>query len=104
MNTENFWKRVIAQIKAHKITQEKFAEYLNIPRSTFYDWLRFNTAPDVFTAYNMATVLGVSLEYLICGEDKRNEKIRMEQTETRKTTESRVKILVEKLQEEIQKF
>jgi len=104
MNTENFWRRVKEQIKAHRITQDKFAEYINIPRSTFYDWLRFNIAPDIFTAYSIATALGVSLEYLITGDDKTSEKLRMEQTGTRKITEAQVKMLVGKLQEEVVKF
>jgi len=104
MNTENLWKRVKAQIKAHKITQKKFSEYIGVPKSTFYDWIRFNITPDVITAYRIASALGVKLEYLITGEDKRNEKLRMAETETRKMTESEVKKLVRKLQEEVSKF
>ena len=61
-------------------------------------------APDIFTAYNISNALGTSLEYLITGEDRKNEKLRMEQTEIRKTTEAEVKKLVGRLQEEIMKF
>ena len=101
---EYFWIRVIDQIKAHKISREKFAEYLGVPRSTFYYWLKSGIPPDVITAYKIATALGVSIEYLIAGEDKKSEKLRMEQTETRKTTEVQVKKLVEELQKEVVKF
>ena len=104
MNTEKLWKRVKLQIKSHKISQEKFAGYISIPRSTFYRWLRFNIAPDVFTAYNIASALGVSLEYLLTGTDKKSEQERMKQTEERKITEAQVKKLVGKLQDEVVKF
>jgi len=104
MNLDNFWKRIKEEMKAHKITQEKFAEYLSIPRSTFFRWQKLNVIPDMATAYNMATALGVSVEYLITGINGKSEQLRMEQTEARKTTEAQVKKLVEKLQEEVLKF
>ena len=104
MKTKRLWKRVKAQIKSHKITLKKFAEYINVPRSTLYGWIRLNLAPDVFTAFDIATALGVSLEYLVTGEDKKSEKLRMEQTESRKTTEAEVRKLVGKLQDEVVKF
>ena len=104
MSIEKFWGRVKDEVKAHKISQEKFAEYLGVPRSTFNRWQKYNMAPDVFTAYNIATALGVSLEYLITGEDRKSERLRMEQTEARKITEAQVKKLVEKLNEEVLKF
>ena len=101
---ERFWKRVRAEIKAHKMTQKKFAEYICVPRSTFYSWQKFCIIPDVVTAYNIATALGVSLEFLVTGESGRSERLRMEQTETRKSTEDEVKKLVIKLQEEVVNF
>ena len=101
---DKFWERVKNLIKSHKITQEKFVDYIGIPRSTFYDWLRLEMVPDVITAYNIATALGVSLEYLLTGVDRKSEEERMRQTEERKTTEAQVKKLVGKLQEEIVKF
>ena len=104
MNTEKFWNRVKAQMKAHKITQVKFAEYIDVPRSTFLRWLKFNISPDVETAYNIATALGVSLEYLVTGENKKAEKIRMEQTEARKSAEIELKKLAGKFQEELLKL
>ena len=104
MKTDNFWNRVQEQINAHKISREKFAEYLSIPRSTFCRWMKNNVAPDVYTAYNIATALGVSLEYLITGEDKKSERLRMEQTETRKIIEAHIKTIAGKLQEEVLKF
>ena len=104
MNTENFWRRVKNQIKAHKISQVKFLEYINIPKSTFCRWVKYNMAPDVFTAYDISTALGTTLDYLITGEDRKSEKIRMEQTESRKSTEAEIKKLVGLLQNEIMNF
>ena len=104
MSMNNFWGLVKEQIKAHKITQEKFAEYISVPRSTFFRWQRLGIIPDLCTAYNIATALGVSLEYLMTGTDKKGEEERMKQTEYRKITEAKVKKLVVNLQEEILKF
>ena len=104
MNAEELWKRVKKEIKAHKITFTQFSEYLGIPRSTFFYWMKNNTIPDLFTAYDIAIALGVSLEFLASGENWKSEKLRMEQTETRKTAEAEVKNLVDKLQSEVKKF
>ena len=104
MDTENFWKRVKDQAKAHKISLEKFAEYINVPKSTFFRWKKNNLVPDVVTSYNIATALGVSLEYLLTGKKQKGEEERMAQIKARKNTEARVKKLVEKLQEEVLKF
>ena len=71
MNIEEFWIRVRAQIKAHKINIKQFAEYIGIPVSTFYSWLRYGRSVEVGTAYDIATALGVSVEYLVTGEEKK---------------------------------
>ena len=104
MMVEKFWHRVRKQIKAHKISVVKFTEYIRVPRSTFYNWIRLDIIPDVITAYNIATALGVSLEYLITGEGRKAEKLRMEELEIRKNTEAQVKKLVFNLQNEVLKF
>ena len=104
MSIYNFWGRLKDQMKAHKITQEKFAEYIRVPRSTFFRWQQSGILPDLGTAHSMATALGVSLEYLVTGQDRKAEEERMIQTEERKTTEAQVKKLVVQLQEEVLKF
>ena len=104
MSIYNFWGRVKDQMKAHKITQEKFAEYIRVPRSTFFRWQQLGIIPDLSTAYNMATALGVSLENLVTGQDRKGEEERMKQTEERKNTEAQVKNLVVQLHEEVVKF
>ena len=104
MVMQKFWSRVRNQIRAHKISQEKFAQYIGVPRSTFFRWQKELISPDVATVYTIATALGVSMEYLLTGEDKKSERIRMEQTEARKTTEAQVRKLVVELQDEVLKF
>ena len=34
------WGRVENLIKAHRIDRKKFLEYVGIPRSTYYSWLK----------------------------------------------------------------
>ena len=88
-------------IKAHKISVEKFALYIDVPRSTLYRWMKDGLSVDVWTVYNIATALGVSLEYLITGKDGHDAEQRMQQIEDYKTRESNVRKLLGKMQEEM---
>ena len=65
IDTFTFWERVKKLVRAHKISQEKFAAYLGINFSTFKSWLHFDRIPDVFTACDIADALGVPVEYLV---------------------------------------
>jgi hypothetical protein len=51
--------------------------------------------------YNIATALGVSVEFLVTGKDGKNTAIRMEQTKMRKTSAAKIKKLVGELQNEM---
>ena len=104
METNGLWKRVRELVKSHRISQTKFTDYISVSRSTYYYWLRHGISPDIYTAYNISTALGVSIEYLLTGTDNKGEQERMKRTEERKDTESQVKKLVLKLQEEVVKF
>ena len=101
MEADIFWKRVRELIKAHKISQEKFAQHIDIPKSTFYGWQQQRRFPEVRTAYDMAAALGVSMEYLITGEDNENALQRMKQVETWKKTELNMKKLLKKMRNEM---
>ena len=103
-SVQYLWKRVENLIKAHNIDRKKFLEYVGIPRSTYYSWLRNNRSMEIFTAYRIATALGVSLEYLVTGIDGKSAEERMKQTEIRKTVEAEMKKLVVKMQEEVEKL
>ena len=104
MNTNEFWRRVKAQMKAHNISQKRFAEYIEVPLSTFYSWSKYNRSVEVGTAYNIATALGVSLEYLITGNDGKNAEERMKDVEVRKTAGAEIKKLIRKLEKQAVKL
>ena len=80
-----FWVRTLALIKAHKISQEKFAAYTGIHFRTFKGWVHFNRIPDAITCCDIADALGVTVEYLARGEDGLGAELRLKQTEQRKT-------------------
>ena len=51
------------------MTQKQFAEYMGIPLNTLYGWIKNERIPDTGTAYEMAVVLGVTLNYLLGGRE-----------------------------------
>ena len=61
-------------MKAHKISQKNLAQTICLKYSTLRFWLSYGYYPDVKTAYDIATTLGVSMEYLLTGKDKRTMK------------------------------
>jgi transcriptional regulator with XRE-family HTH domain len=61
-------------IKPHNLTRKEFAENLSISYSTFRSWQYNQRSVEVVTAYQIATALGVSLEYLITGAAGEKEK------------------------------
>ena len=69
MNNDTFWGRVKPLIKAHKMTQRQFAEHIGVSVNTFSGWIRHKRIPDTSTAYDMAVVLGVTLNYLLGGRE-----------------------------------
>jgi len=104
VNNKLFWRRADSLVKIRKISLEKFAAHIHVPRSTFFRWRQLGLIPDVITAYDIATALGTSVEFLITGEDRKNERLRMEQTQLRKANEVRIKELVGRLQEKVERF
>jgi len=101
MDINAYWDRVNVLIKAHKISKENFADFIDIPRSTFYAWKRYRRAPELGIAYNIATALGVSVEYLVTGNGGENGQIPIEETEQRKIFLEKVKHLTQELQNEV---
>ena len=99
-----FWPRVKRQLKAHKITQVKFAEYVGLSPGTLRGWIHHNRIPDAVSACYIADALGVTVEYLVRGIDGLAASIRMKQVEEQKTASARVKNLVAELEEESKKL
>ena len=70
MNDNTFWGRVKMLLKAHKMTQRQFAGRLGIPLSTLTSWIHYNRIPDTSSAYEIAVTLGVTLNYLLGGQER----------------------------------
>ena len=69
-NKNNFWGRVKMLLKAHKMTQKQLADRLEIPVSTLTCWIHHNRIPDTSSAYSIAILLGVTLNYLLGGKER----------------------------------
>jgi transcriptional regulator with XRE-family HTH domain len=99
----SFWGRVKILMKAHKISQEKFAAYIGVNFCTFRDWLRYNRMPDIYTAYDIADALGVSIDCLVRGKD--GTRISLENREKnvylRKTAVANIKKMAKKIVRDI---
>ena len=98
MDTIAFWKRVKTIIKAHNVSQEKFAAHIGIPLATLKGWMYHNRVPDVETAYVIAAALGVTLDYLVFG--KENDTIQEEKKRRSAVKEAAARLLT--LQNQIQ--
>jgi len=64
-----FWNRVKKILRAHKISQIKFAANLGIHYSTLKYWICYGLLPEIETAFSIADALGVSIDYLVRGTD-----------------------------------
>lgn len=64
-----FWKRTNKLIKDKNSKQENVAQECGIPYQTLRSWVTRQTFPDALQAYKIAQALGVSVEYLVTGED-----------------------------------
>jgi transcriptional regulator with XRE-family HTH domain len=67
MEIDVFWGRVKTLIKKKGVTQSEAAKACGIPPETFRGWMSKHIIPTVFSAYDIARYLGVSLEYLVQG-------------------------------------
>jgi transcriptional regulator with XRE-family HTH domain len=104
MEMRDFWSRVKKLITAHRISQEHFAEYIDVPLATFKGWIHYDRIPDAFTAYRIAVALGTSVEYLITGNDGEAVETRMKQTSERKSAAERMRKLAREFQEELERI
>ena len=100
---DTFWGRVKPLIKAHKMTQKQFAEYRGISLNTLYGWIRYERIPDTSTAYEMAVVLGVTLNYLLGGREAEIAEWRLKEL-TARDAAARILELAGSIQEEANKL
>ena len=85
------------------MTQKQFAEFLGIPVNTLYGWIRYNRIPDTPTAYDMAVVLGVTLNYLLGGREAEIADWRLKELAARDAA-ARILKLAAQIQEETAKL
>ena|GEM_PF-1148981 len=79
----NFWDRVKAILKAHKITQKKLAAILDIPKTNLSRWIQYKRIPNTYIVYSIAIVLGVTSNYLLGGEESDIEASRFRELKAR---------------------
>ena len=101
---DGFWTRAKRLIKAHKISQVKFAEYMEMPVQTLLGWIHYDRIPDAETACAMAEALGVTVEYLVRGNDDINAEDRMHRTEERKSATEQIQKLVRQIEGETERL
>ena len=85
----DFWMRVKELLKAQNATQDKIAKQINERADTFSKWIQKDGLPDAEQSYKIAVALGVSVEYLVTGEEPDNsEKIKQAKEMLYKTIET----------------
>ena len=103
MVNNTFWGRVKPLIKAHHMTQKQCAEYIGVSHSTFTGWIRYGRVPDTQTAYEMAIVLGVTLNYLLGGREAEIADWRFKELAAREAA-ARILELSARIQDETRKL
>ena len=64
----DFWIRVKDKIKAANLTQDSVAAAIEERSDNFSRWIQRDRLPDAEQTYKIASILGVSVEYLVTGE------------------------------------
>ncbi len=70
-----FWETVKYEIKKQQLKQEWVAAQAGVNYGTMKGWITHDRLPNVEDAHNIARVLGVTVEYLLIGEDTRNTQV-----------------------------
>lgn len=68
-----FWSSVRQLLSERKILQRDFAEQIGYNVSTLKNQMTRNISPDVDTAVKIAKALGTSVEFLVTGEESRQD-------------------------------
>ena len=103
MNDETYWGRVKLLLKAHNMTQKQLARYMGISFYTLTGWIRYKRIPDTGTAYDMAIVLGVTLNYLMGNREAEIADWRLKELAARKAA-ANILELTAQIQEEVSKL
>ena len=66
LNINNFGLNLYRIRNAHKITVERFAEMLDVSSRIIYDWEAGKKFSTFERAINIANILGVTLDSILC--------------------------------------
>ena len=66
----NFWERTKAEIDRQNTTFRWLASKIEVSESTMATWRATNVLPRADHAIRIANLLGVSVEYLVTGEEQ----------------------------------
>ncbi len=72
----NFWNRTKVEIDRQNTTFRWLAEQLDIGESTVSTWRKTNVLPRADHAVMIGRLLGVSVEYLVTGENQQGKQLR----------------------------
>ena len=64
-----FWNKVLSLMNEQGLRKLDVIKRLNIPGSTFHTWVKRDCLPQVDDALHLADLLGVSVRYLVTGQD-----------------------------------
>jgi transcriptional regulator with XRE-family HTH domain len=95
-----FWPRVRQLLKAKKVSYEKFAKYIGVTINTFNGWQYNNRIPDAVSACDIALGLGVTVEYLVFGNNEKETVKKTQQRTERKIAVAKIKTLLRQIEEE----
>jgi len=96
-----FWERVKKSIRAHKISQKEFASYVGINYNTMKTWIYYDRVPDAYSACDIASALGVSMEYLTRGSEESAVKDHERETHQRKTTAAKIRKMARRIERDV---
>lgn len=65
----SFWKNVVIELEYKQISKKDFAKMVNLPIDTIMKGISRQSIPQIDTAFRIAKVLDVSLEYLMQNEE-----------------------------------
>lgn len=72
----DFWERLKVEIKRNNTTQEWIATKIDVLPQTFRRWSSAKSIPSADKVFEISNLLGVTVEFLISGQDSTDPWIR----------------------------
>lgn len=90
----NFGEQIRSIRANNGLTQEQFAQRLNVSRQTISSWENDRNLPDLEMTVHIAKVFGLSLDQLILGGSNMTEKLISDGSETTKARINRSILII----------